>query len=536
MQIALYARVSTVRQAENELSIPDQLRQMQEWAKLNGHIVVAEYVEPGASATDDKRPFFQQMMADALQKHPVFEAIVVHSHSRFFRDGIEAGVHERKLKRNGVKLFSITQPTSDDASGELVRNIIRMFDGYQSQENAKHTSRAMKENARQGFFNGSLAPFGYMSISTDISGSRGRKKKKLVIHEVEAGIVHMIFDLYLHGHHGHPMGGKEIAKHLTDKGLLMRGRPWRMQKVHDILTDSMYMGEYYFNVRDSRTKQTRPPEEWVKTDIPAIIDAATFEQVRAKRESRSPVRVPPRQVSSPVLLSGLLKCGVCGAGMTLSTGKGGRYRYYKCTNRRSKGNHACTSANIPMDKLDELVITSLADKILASDRLHVMMAELRKRIRDSKDTKQERINDLNRQLKQLEDRQQRLLDAIETGIVELDETTKKRAQTLKASREALLIERSSVSREHAMPEVEYLKPSQVELFGKALRKKLLSKDSVLAKSYLNLLIDEIRIVDNQATIKGSYDALAATIHQVKMGTGQVPTFIHDWRARRDSNS
>ena len=222
--------------------------------------------------------------------------------------------------------------------------------------------------------------------------------------------------------------------------------------------------------------------------------------------------------------------------MTLSTGKSGRYRYYKCTNRRNKGNHACSSPNIPMDKLDELVIASLADKILASDRLHVMMAELRKRIRDSKDTKQERINELNRQLKQLEERQQRLLDAIETGIVELDETTQKRAQMLKASREALVIERAGVVREHSMPEVEYLKPSQVELFGKALRKKLMSKDSALAKSYLNILVDEIRIEDKQATIRGSYAALAATMHQVKMGTDQVPTFIHDWRARRDSNS
>ena len=535
MQIALYARVSTTRQAENDLSIPDQLKQMQEWAKTNEHIVVAEYVEPGASATDDKRPIFQQMMHDALTKPATFDAIVVHSHSRFFRDGIEAGVHERKLKRNGVKLFSITQPTSDDASGELVRNIIRMFDGYQSQENAKHTSRAMKENARQGFFNGSLAPFGYMAISTDISGSRGRKKKKLAVNEAEAGIVKLIYDLYLRGYNGHPMGGKEIARHLTEKGMLMRGKPWRMQKIHDILSDPMYMGDYYFNMRDSRAKTIRPPEEWVKTDIPPIIDAAKFEQVRAKRESRSPSRLPPRRVSSPVLLSGLLKCGVCGAGMTLSTGKGGRYRYYKCTNRRNKGNHACSSTNIPMDKLDELVIASLADKILASDRLQVMMAELRKRIRDSKDTRQERINELNRQLKQLEERQQRLLDAIETGIVELDETTQKRAQTLKASREALLIERAGVSREQSMPEVEYLKPSQVELFGKALRKKLMSKDSALAKSYLNILVDEIRIEDKQATIRGSFDALAATMHQIKMGTDQVPTFIHDWRPRRDKN-
>ena len=88
----------------------------------------------------------------------------------------------------------------------------------------------------------------------------------------------------------------------------------------------------------------------------------------------------------------------------------------------------------------------------------------------------------------------------------------------------------------SMPEVEYLKPSQVEVFGKALRKKLMSNDSTLAKSYLNILVDEIRIEDKQATIRGSFDALAATMNQIKMGTDQVPTFIHDWRARRDSNS
>lgn len=58
MHVALYARVSTTRQAENDLSIPDQLRQLHEWAKVNGHLVVQEYVEPGASATDDKRPVF----------------------------------------------------------------------------------------------------------------------------------------------------------------------------------------------------------------------------------------------------------------------------------------------------------------------------------------------------------------------------------------------------------------------------------------------------------------------------------------------
>ncbi len=95
MQIAIYARVSTGRQAENELSIPDQLRQMRQWAERNGHVVVKEYIEPGASATDDKRPVFQDMMADAtLKGTSPFQLVVVHSFSRFFRDHVEGAIYQ----------------------------------------------------------------------------------------------------------------------------------------------------------------------------------------------------------------------------------------------------------------------------------------------------------------------------------------------------------------------------------------------------------------------------------------------------------
>ncbi|MDP1679834.1 MAG: recombinase family protein [Candidatus Nitrotoga sp.] len=109
MYVALYARVSTTRQAENDLPIIDQLRQLHEWAKANGHLVVQEYVEPGASATDDKRPVFQKMIADALMKPPTFEAIIIHSLSRFFRNGIEFGSYAaladtmQKIKKGNLK-------------------------------------------------------------------------------------------------------------------------------------------------------------------------------------------------------------------------------------------------------------------------------------------------------------------------------------------------------------------------------------------------------------------------------------------------
>jgi site-specific DNA recombinase len=43
----------------------------------------------------------------------------------------------------------------------MIRQIMVPFDEYRSKENAKHTLRAMKENARQGFGNGALPPLGY---------------------------------------------------------------------------------------------------------------------------------------------------------------------------------------------------------------------------------------------------------------------------------------------------------------------------------------------------------------------------------------
>ena len=538
MLIALYARVSTTRQADNDLSLPDQLRQMQNWAKANGHVVVKEYIEPGASATDDKRPVFQGMIKDALIKPAAFDCIVVHSLSRFFRDGIEFGVYERKLARNKVKVISVTQPTSDDAGGEMMRRIITLFDEHQSKENAKHTSRSMIENARQGFWNGSKAPFGYQTIAVGQPASRGRQKKKLAIHDDEATIVKLIYNLYLNGFNGQILGCKDIAKHLAGKGLFMRGSAWNTLKTHRILSDSLYMGEFFYNVMDCKNKQKRPPSEWVKAVSPAIIDASTFEQVRALRESRAPNKIPARRLTSPTLLTGILKCGKCGHGMTLVTGKSGKYKYYKCTSRHNQGNHACTSGNLPMEKMDALVMQQLADYVLAPDRLQTMMTEIRTRISSSKDSQQERVNEINRELKKVEERQLRLLDAIETGVVELDEVTQKRAQQLKASREALLIDMANVKRDADVPAVEYLKASQVDSFGKALRQILLAEDSSVAKSYLNILVGEIVVEGKAAIIKGSYDSLAKMMYKIKVGdlNNQVPTFISIWRPQRDSNS
>src|SRR5690606_2987697 len=122
-------------------------------------------------------------------------------------------------------------------------------------------------------------------------------------------------------------------------------------------------------VIDSRNGKRRPPSEWITVQVEPIIDAQTFERARQRREGRRPTAVPARRLSSPTLLTGLLKCGHCGAGMTLATGKSGRYRYYKCTTRMSKGNSFCPSRNLPAEWLDELVLAQFEGRVLTTAKL-----------------------------------------------------------------------------------------------------------------------------------------------------------------------
>ena len=174
-RVALYARVSTPRQAEADLSIPDQIRQAEAWCQRHGVELVRQYIEPGATGTDENRPQFQEMLAEARSKPRPFDVILVHSFSRFCRDEFTYASAKRDLTRAGIALHSLTQPLGDDHTGRMVSSILVSFDAYQSRENGKHTARAMKENARQGFWNGNHPPSDIRSSKRGAAVRRSRK-------------------------------------------------------------------------------------------------------------------------------------------------------------------------------------------------------------------------------------------------------------------------------------------------------------------------------------------------------------------------
>ncbi|MGH7076318.1 MAG: recombinase family protein [Stellaceae bacterium] len=534
LRAALYLRVSTARQDEHDVSIPDQKRQGEAYCALRGYQLVETYVEPGASATNDRRPEFQRMIEAGMTKPATFDVVIVHSFSRFFRDHFELEFYVRKLAKNGVKLVSITQEMGDDPMHVMMRQIMALFDEYQSKENAKHVIRALKENARQGFWNGSLPPIGYRTVAAETRGTK--VKKKLEIDPLHAETVRLIYRLALHGDGTKgQMGVKNIVSYLNRNRIFTRdGGRWGIGQVHRILTRRTYMGEHEFNKR-SKSKELKPTTEVVVVPVPPIIDRETFDTVQALLKARHPTVTPSAVISGPTMLTGLIHCGKCGGAMTIRTGKGGRYRYYACSTKARQGPTACEGMAVPMDKLDDLVASHLEDRLLQPERLETILAAVLGRRQERSGRQREHIAELNRRAAESEARLKRLYDAIEAGVADLDDPAlKDRIDGLKAIRDQAKAdaERAQAMLDHSGSKA--ITPQMVRTFAKTARQRIRLEGGGYRRDHLRALAQRVEVADGEVRIMGSKTRLLQALTG-KNGVNSVPTQGLKWRIERDSN-
>jgi site-specific DNA recombinase len=530
---AIYVRVSTTRQAENDLSLSDQIGQCRTYCERHGWEVVEVFSEPGASALDDDRPVFQEMIFKAKRADRPFDRVVVHSLSRFSRDTLHSELYVRELVKAGAQLVSITQDVGHDGSGDFIRKMLNVFDEHQSRENAKHTHRAMCENARQGFWNGSYPPFGYR---VEVKEKRGNKEKKvLAIDDSEAPIVRKIFSL-ASGQEGRPVGVKAIASYLNERGLSRRGLRFSTGGVHGLLSSTTYHGVHYFNRRDSRNGKPRPPSQWVTLQVPAIIDEPTFNAVRGLLQSRNPKRMPPRVANGPTFLAGLARCGYCGAALIQNTGKGGAYRYYCCSRKLKEGVTACRGFRMPMDRLDEIVVGEVARRVLEPNRLGEMLQAYVGAGSDREDQNRERLVKLRHAYKEAEAAIARLLELVERGLMDAeDPALRERLIGLKLRRAESTKDAGDLQRHIASGEPEIT----VDKIGKVavlLRDKLRHGSPELRQAYARLVMDEVSVSDEEIRISGSKSVLARCAAAGEMPAAHaVLSFVQEWRARQDSN-
>ena len=530
---AIYVRVSTARQAERDLSIPDQIAQCKAWCDQRDYVVAEMFCEPGASALDEDRPVFQEMIFKAKRSDKPFEVVVVHSLSRFSRDTLHSELYVRELRKAGVELVSITQDVGQDSSGEFIRKMLNVFDEHQSRETAKHVHRSMCENARQGFWNGSTPPFGY---GLKITERRGNKDKKvLVVNETEAIIIRQIFEL-ASGHLGRPLGVKAIAVHLNERGLYRRGSAFSTGSIHEILTTTTYHGTHYFNRRDSRNAVTRPPSQWVAMASPVIIDPETFDVVQGLLHSRNPKRMPPRVANGPTLLAGIARCGHCGSALIQNTGKGGMYRYYCCSKRLKQGRTGCKGLRMPMQHLDDIVIREVGKRILAPDHLKDLLDGFINSTTSRANEAKDKFLKLKQTHKEAEASLQRLLGLVESGTMDAnDPSLRERLVGLRLQRDGLAKEVAELGRRMTQGDP-LVTPDRIERLGFLLHDKLHNGSPEFRQAYAGLLMDEVRVSTDEIRISGSKSLLARlAASESNLDATEVLSFVRKWRARKDSN-
>jgi site-specific DNA recombinase len=106
-----------------------------------------------------------------------------------------------------------------------------------------------------------------------------------------------------------------------------------------VLTYPAYKGTTIWNRLAGNTakREKKDIEDWVISENTheAIIDTETWEGVQRKtNQKRSPTRVQ----KNTHLLSGILKCGLCGSGMSYDRAgsKNNKYGIYRCSTNKQR--------------------------------------------------------------------------------------------------------------------------------------------------------------------------------------------------------
>ncbi|ANB59529.1 recombinase family protein [Anoxybacteroides amylolyticum] len=401
----IYARVSTEEQANEGFSIQAQLEELHRYAELQKMVVVNEYVDEGFSGKNiTGRPKMQQLLKDASLRK--FEVVLVYKMDRIARNLKDALEIHDELQRNDIKLVSaIDNYDTSTPMGKMVFQIMGSFAELERNTIVGRVKMGMTQRAKLGKFNGGQC-LGYDSVS-----------KTLVVNESEALIVREIFNLAEQG-----LGYKAIVSRINEKGYrTKKGNQFAVNAVKEILSNPIYIGKIRFNKLENWNEKRRKGrnKDFILADgeHQPLIQLEQWERVQEIRQKRS---YKPKRSNDPYILSGLIKCPMCGTGMVPGTskGEGGRsYRYYICGQHHNKGRTACKANSIRADIAENEVMEQLSLLITRSGELQHLLAMINEqRINAIQPVLEEKAM-IQSKIKQCESKINRLVEELLDGTI-----------------------------------------------------------------------------------------------------------------------
>ena len=348
MIAALYARYSSDNQREE--SIVAQLRACREYCQRKGYNIIKEYADEAYSGTNDNRPQFQRMLADA--DAGMFEVLVAHKIDRFGRNAYDFYKNIHRLKTAGVRIEYAGQEITDTPEGAMMQAVMIGVSEWYVLNLSKEIKKGFRENILAGKTLGGIPLYGY-----DVDPAT----KKYVINEQEAAAVRQMFSMYAGGH-----SYGEIIDWLNASGYrTKRGRTFGKNSLHDLFHNRRYIGMSVgctnYKGKNGHRNSHAPDDEntiVVENACPAIVEREVFEMVQTKMQENKR-RAGAFSARRTYLLSGYVFCDECGAamsGMANGDRKGNYRRYYRCGTAVKGGKSACHNRSVNADDLEALVL------------------------------------------------------------------------------------------------------------------------------------------------------------------------------------
>jgi len=473
-RVAIVTRIST-DEVNQPYSLEAQAKGLEAFvASQPGQAITHRFVDQASGATLE-RPGLQAALAAA--KAGEFDVLLVYRIDRLTRSIVGLMTIVSELDAAGVALRSATEPIDTQGPvGRMLLQLLGIFAEFERGLLIDRITKGFERKAARGEWLGGPGPYGYRLDSAS---------KTLVPEPAEAAIVGAIFAKYTEER----LGAASLAHWLNDSGHRSHhDRLWTNQTVLRVLRNPVYIGKIAHgdDLHDGKHE--------------AIIEDRIFARTLKVLDERAATSATLRPTTSPYLLSGKLRCQVCG-GAYVGTGAHGRngfYRYYVCRTRQKTGGRGCSSPRLPADDLEDVITEALVSTYGDYDLLTQAARDAYALARDEQPRLEAELAGTESQLRETSAAIDRYLRAFEVGSMS-DTLCAPRIVELSERRTELTARRDELSVQVRASAPQLPSATQMRVTSEQLRRAMNNGSPDVVKQVIDELVDRIDISsDKQA--------------------------------------
>lgn len=428
-----YIRVSGDAQADRGLPVAGQREAIVAYCNNNGLRLAHLYIDEARSGGNDDRAAFQDMMAAAHQSPPPVQGIVLWSWSRFARDQNDAHYWKASLRRHSVEVIDVSGEVPAVEGFEYVlESLIHWRDEQRRIEISHDARRGQQLLAQMGYIpSGCQPPRGYrVEFVEQVIEGRQRRLRRWAPDPETWATARRAWELRIAG--------------ASLKTILKETQLYRSVGCFStFFRNSAYKGEVRFGGTIVHIEPLVTAEEWAR--------------VNANRGQRRGGAYPRRK-GGRFVLSGLLRCGLCGAAMNGGHSPAGmrsdgwerdQWDFYICLTRKNRGASACPNRRFAAGELEAEVLRVLFDEVLTPENLARQGAAIANQREAELPLLVSRRRDLQAQLVRTNQAIERLVDSIEVSPA--SEILPARLMERERQRDSLTVEIAEIEAAIAAP-------------------------------------------------------------------------------------